>query len=151
MSILEAVWKQSLYKRRLYVICGARLGTDLLDNRSLAMLLEISKGLIYQTLVSGQPLSTRLWAVASPRPPDGEIPRRGARGAPAASGGAQRGAAQARLARFVGASARGRRRGQAAQEEGQPQWAEVRAIHAPRAPTRGACDQRQDPLLACPP
>src|SRR5437870_12212749 len=57
MSILEAVWKQSLYKRRLYVICGARLRTDLLDNRSLAMLLEISKGLIYQTLVSGQPLS----------------------------------------------------------------------------------------------
>src|SRR5439155_6827081 len=57
MSILEAVWKQSLYKRRLYVICGARLRTDILDNRSLAMLLEISKGLIYQTLVSGQPLS----------------------------------------------------------------------------------------------
>src|SRR5439155_1715273 len=56
MSILEAVWKQSLYKRRLYVICGARLRTDILDNRSLAMLLEISKGLIYQTLVSGQPL-----------------------------------------------------------------------------------------------
>src|SRR3989442_15722401 len=53
---LEAVWKQSLYKRRLYVICGARLRTDILDNRSLAMLLEISKGLIYQTLVSGQPL-----------------------------------------------------------------------------------------------
>src|SRR5438128_5956677 len=53
----EAVWKQSLYKRRLYVICGARLRTDLLDNRSLAMLLEISKGLIYQTLVSGQPLT----------------------------------------------------------------------------------------------
>src|SRR2546427_3557046 len=53
---LEAVWKQSLYKRRPYVICGARLRTDILDNRSLAMLLEISKGLIYQTLVSGQPL-----------------------------------------------------------------------------------------------
>src|SRR6266702_8457459 len=53
----EAVWKQSLYKRRPYVICGARLRTDILDNRSLAMLLEISKGLIYQTLVSGQPLS----------------------------------------------------------------------------------------------
>ena len=45
--ILEAVWKQSLYKRRLYVICGARLRTDILDNRSLAMLLEISKRLIY--------------------------------------------------------------------------------------------------------
>jgi len=44
---LEAVWKQSLYKRIPYVICGARLRTDLLDNRSLAMLLEISKGLIY--------------------------------------------------------------------------------------------------------
>src|SRR5436305_11315344 len=40
-------------------------------------------------------------AVASPRPPDGGSPRRGARGAPAASGGAQRGAAQARLARFA--------------------------------------------------
>src|SRR5437667_6988920 len=53
----EAVWKQSLYKRRPYVICGARLRTDILDNRSLAMLLEISKGLIYQTLVSGQPLT----------------------------------------------------------------------------------------------
>src|SRR6266700_1537630 len=53
----EAVWKQSLYKRRPYVICGARLRTDLLDNRSLAMLLEISKRLIYQTLVSGQPLT----------------------------------------------------------------------------------------------
>src|SRR2546426_6959437 len=55
----EAVWKQSLYKRRPYVICGARLRTDILDNRSLAMLLEISKGLIYQTLVSGQPLRAR--------------------------------------------------------------------------------------------
>src|SRR5947209_4481678 len=55
----EAVWKQSLYKRRPYVICGARLRTDILDNRSLAMLLEISKGLIYQTLVSGQPLTHR--------------------------------------------------------------------------------------------
>src|SRR5438128_2526672 len=56
-NVLEAVWKQSLYKRRPYVMCWARLRTDLLDNRSLAMLLEISKGLIYQTLVSGQPLT----------------------------------------------------------------------------------------------
>src|SRR6266436_842246 len=55
--LLEAVWKQSLYKIRSYVICRARLRTDLLDNRSLAMLLEISKRLIYWTLVSGQPLS----------------------------------------------------------------------------------------------
>src|SRR5712692_4741131 len=54
---LEAIWKQSLYKRRPYVICWARLRTDLLDNRSLVMLLEISKRLIYWILVSGQPLS----------------------------------------------------------------------------------------------
>ncbi len=45
--LLEAVWKQSLYKIRSYVIYRARLRTDLLDNRSLAMLLEISKRLIY--------------------------------------------------------------------------------------------------------
>jgi len=44
---LEAVWKQSLYKRGSYVMCWARLRTDLLDNRSLSMLLEISKRLIY--------------------------------------------------------------------------------------------------------
>src|SRR2546428_5430694 len=31
---LEAVWKPSLYKMRSYVICRARLRTDLLDNRS---------------------------------------------------------------------------------------------------------------------
>src|SRR5690242_11285362 len=31
--------------------------TDLLDDRLLAMLLETSKGLIYETLVSGQPLT----------------------------------------------------------------------------------------------
>jgi len=43
----EAVWKQSLYTKRGYVIYRARLRTDLLDNRSLGMLLEISKGLIY--------------------------------------------------------------------------------------------------------
>jgi hypothetical protein len=43
----EAVWKQSLYTRRGYVIYRARLRTDLLDNRSLDMLLEISKRLIY--------------------------------------------------------------------------------------------------------
>ena len=35
--------------------------------------------------------------------------------------------------------------------KGQPQGAEVRAIHAPRAPTRGACAQRQAPLQAFPP
>src|SRR6266446_6567644 len=46
-SFLEAVWKQSLYTRRGYVIYRARLRTDLLDNRSLDMLLEIYKGLIY--------------------------------------------------------------------------------------------------------
>jgi len=54
----EAVWKQSLYKRRSYVTCGARLRMDLLDNRPFTMLLEISKRLICWTLVSGQPLST---------------------------------------------------------------------------------------------
>src|SRR5947209_10155055 len=37
---LEAVWKESLYKRRPYGIYVARLRTDLLDNRPLAMLLE---------------------------------------------------------------------------------------------------------------
>src|SRR5215813_6551550 len=36
----------------------ARLRTDLLDKRPLAMLLETSKRLICQTLVSGQPLTT---------------------------------------------------------------------------------------------
>src|SRR6266436_3830442 len=46
-DLLEAVWKQSLYTRRGYVIYRARLRTDLLDNRSLDMLLEIYKGLIY--------------------------------------------------------------------------------------------------------
>jgi hypothetical protein len=40
----------------LQVLLIARLRTDLLDKRLLAMLLEISKELIYQTLVSGQPL-----------------------------------------------------------------------------------------------
>src|SRR5437660_7812281 len=44
---LEAVWKQSLYTRRGYVIYRARLRTDLLDNWPLDMLLEISKRLIY--------------------------------------------------------------------------------------------------------
>jgi len=43
----EAVWKHSLYKKRPYVISRTRLRTDLLDNRSLTMLLEISKRLIY--------------------------------------------------------------------------------------------------------
>ena len=46
-SLSEAVWKPSLYTRRGYVIYRARLRTDLLDNRSLDMLLEISKRLIY--------------------------------------------------------------------------------------------------------
>jgi hypothetical protein len=46
-AYLEAAWKQSLYTRRGYVIYRARLRTDLLDNRSLDMLLEISKRLIY--------------------------------------------------------------------------------------------------------
>src|SRR5712692_1676290 len=45
-SYSEAVWKQSLYKVRSYAIGRARPRTDLLDNRSLAMLLEISKRLI---------------------------------------------------------------------------------------------------------
>ena len=47
LRLLEAVWKQSLYKVRSYAIGRARPRTDLLDNRSLAMLLEISKRLIY--------------------------------------------------------------------------------------------------------
>ena len=38
----------------------ARLRTDLLDKRLLAMLLENSKRLIYWTLVSGQPLNAEL-------------------------------------------------------------------------------------------
>jgi hypothetical protein len=53
----ESVWKQNPYKRSPYVTCRARLRTDLLDNRPLAMLLEIPKILIYWTLVSGQPLN----------------------------------------------------------------------------------------------
>src|SRR5712691_3320159 len=47
VGVSEAVWKQSLYTRRGYVIYRARLRTDLLDNRSLDTLLEISKRLIY--------------------------------------------------------------------------------------------------------
>jgi hypothetical protein len=46
-TLSEAVWKQSPYTRRGYVIYRARLRTDLLDTRSLDMLLEISKRLIY--------------------------------------------------------------------------------------------------------
>jgi hypothetical protein len=69
--LLEAVWKQGLYKIRSYVICRTRLRMDLLDNRSLAMLLEISKRLIYQTLVSGQPLTPcnriEAWCMLSSR------------------------------------------------------------------------------------
>jgi len=41
----------------------ARLRTDLLDKRLLAMLLETSKRLIYWTIVSGQPLSIDVDAV----------------------------------------------------------------------------------------
>jgi len=41
--VSEAVWKKSLYMRRGYVIYRARLRTDLLDNRSLDMLLKIYK------------------------------------------------------------------------------------------------------------
>jgi hypothetical protein len=88
--------------------------------------------------------------VASPRHRSGASPRRGAGGAPAASGGAKRGAAQARRARLAGDSARGLRRVQAAPEEGQHQGAEGRAIHAPLALTRGSCAQRQAPGQACP-
>jgi hypothetical protein len=54
---LESVWKQNPYKRSPYVTCRAKLRTDLLDNQSLAILLEIPKRLICRTLVSGQPLS----------------------------------------------------------------------------------------------
>jgi hypothetical protein len=57
VGLSESVWKQNPYKRSPYVTCRARLRTDLLDNRSLAMLLEIPKRLICWTLVSGQPLS----------------------------------------------------------------------------------------------
>jgi len=44
---------------RLTGVFSDNAGTDLLDNRSLATLLEISKGLIYETLVLGQPLTVR--------------------------------------------------------------------------------------------
>jgi hypothetical protein len=44
---LRGCLKQSLYMRRGYVIYRARLKTALLDNRSLDMLLKISKRLIY--------------------------------------------------------------------------------------------------------
>ena len=54
---LEAVRKQTLYKRRRYTLYRARLRTALLDDRPLDMLLEISKALIRRTLVLGQPLS----------------------------------------------------------------------------------------------
>ena len=43
---LESLWKQNLYKTMLWVICLAKLRTDLLDNRSLAILLETYKLLI---------------------------------------------------------------------------------------------------------
>src|SRR4029450_3157072 len=59
----------------------ARLRTDLLAKRLLAMLLETSKGLIYETLVSGQPLSLYrcLGAVYSGHP--GDLSRARAHGA----------------------------------------------------------------------
>ena len=42
----ESVWEQNLYKTMPWVICVAKLRTDLLDNRSLAILLETYKLLI---------------------------------------------------------------------------------------------------------
>jgi hypothetical protein len=54
---LESLWKQNLYKTMLWFIYLAKLRTDLLDNRSLAILLETYKLLICYTLVFGQPLS----------------------------------------------------------------------------------------------
>jgi hypothetical protein len=53
----ESLWKQNLYKTMLWFIYLAKLRTDLLDNRSLAILLETYKLLICYTLVFGQPLS----------------------------------------------------------------------------------------------
>jgi hypothetical protein len=67
---LESLWKQNLYKTMLWFIYLAKLRTDLLDNRSLAILLETYKLLICYTLVFGQPLS-RCGAPTSPRPASG--------------------------------------------------------------------------------
>jgi hypothetical protein len=55
--LLESLWKQNLYKTMPWFIYLAKLRTDLLDNRSLAILLETYKLLICYTLVFGQPLS----------------------------------------------------------------------------------------------
>jgi CRP-like cAMP-binding protein len=55
-DLLESLWKQNLYKTMLWFIYLAKLRTDLLDNRSLAILLETYKLLICYTLVFGQPL-----------------------------------------------------------------------------------------------
>src|SRR4030095_1145001 len=57
-KLLESLWKQNLYKTMLWFIYLAKLRTDLLDNRSLAILLETYKLLICYTLVFGQPLSS---------------------------------------------------------------------------------------------
>jgi hypothetical protein len=59
-ALLESLWKQNLYKTMLWFIYLAKLRTDLLDNRSLAILLETYKLLICYTLVFGQPLSSTL-------------------------------------------------------------------------------------------
>src|SRR5215471_21773530 len=55
-------------RRVTSVICVARLGTDLLDKRPFALLLEPSKRLICQTLVSGQPLRYRSCPLNSNEP-----------------------------------------------------------------------------------
>ena len=44
---LEAVWKQSLFKTISYAASVVRPKTELLENRSHIMLLEISNHLIY--------------------------------------------------------------------------------------------------------
>jgi hypothetical protein len=46
LHVLESLWKQNLYKTMLWFVCLAKLRTDLLDNRSLAILLETYKLLI---------------------------------------------------------------------------------------------------------
>jgi hypothetical protein len=45
-TVSESLWKQNLYKTMFWVICLAKPRTDLLDNRSLAILLETYKLLI---------------------------------------------------------------------------------------------------------
>jgi hypothetical protein len=46
MPVSESLWKQNLYKTMAWVIFVAKIRTDLLDNRSLAILLETYKLLI---------------------------------------------------------------------------------------------------------